>query len=85
MYVDDSKNKRPAFTVGSLLRKSRAEATVEFFRELVGQKEGQQKLDELYQKIEAVFELKPSKKHMSGREEARMEPTPSLIQYAHVN
>jgi hypothetical protein len=79
------KNKRPAFTVGSLLRKSRAEATVEFFKEMVVQKEGQQKLNKLYQKIEEVFELKPSKKHMSGRESARMEPTPSLIRHAHVN
>ena len=75
-------NKRPAFTVGSLLRKVRTQALLLFLKTLVVCEEGQQKLELLAQKIEEVFELKPSTKHMSGRKLGRMEPSPSLKRWA---
>ena len=71
-------NKRPAFTVGSLLRKVRTQALLLFLKTLIVCEEGHQKLELLVQKINEVFELKPSTKHMSGRNLGRMEPTPSL-------
>jgi len=77
-------NKRPAFTVGSLLRKARTQALLLFLKTLVACEEGHRKLEQLAQKIEEVFELKPSTKHMSGRKLGRMEPTPSLKRRAAV-
>jgi len=75
-------NKQPAFTVGSLLRKARAQALLAFLQNLLAGQSGFQKLEELGAAIEKVFELKPSKKHMSGRVLGRMEPTPSLLHCA---
>jgi len=72
------KNKEPACTVGSLLRLVRAEALLMFLKSLLVGKNGYGKLEELSQKIAEVFELQPSKKHMTGRNLGRLEPTPSL-------
>ena len=71
-------NKQPAFTVGSLLRKARAETLVDFIQPLIANQESQEKLEEFGRNIEKCFELTPSKKHMSGRKIGRLEPTPSL-------
>ena len=71
-------NKLPAVTVGSLLRKVRAEALFEFLKPYVTDAGHSEKLQELSQSIETIFELQPSKKHMSGRTLGRQGPTPSL-------
>ena len=76
------KRKKPACTVGSLLRLVRAEALMVFLKSLLVGNTGYGKLEELYQTIEQVFNLQPSKKHMSGRKLGKCEPTPTLQRYA---
>ena len=71
-------NKLPAATVGSLLQKSRAEVFFEFLKPFVTSKEHAPQFAEFGESIERIFELRPSKKHMSGRTLGRQEPTPSL-------
>ena len=41
-------------------------------------------LEQLAEKIKALFALAPSKKHMSGRDIGRQEPTPSLNRRANI-
>jgi hypothetical protein len=45
---------------------------------LLEQQDVGEKLKEMGQVIKDVFQLMPSKKHMSGRAMGRLEPTPSL-------
>jgi hypothetical protein len=79
------KRQEPALTVGSLLRQVRAEALMMLLESLLMGKTGKGKLKELYQLIADVFKLQPSKKHMSGRELGRLEPTESLKRFAHAS
>jgi hypothetical protein len=58
-------NNLPACTVGSLRERTRVECLLEFIRELILQDNPQEKLDRLSRVIEEVFQLQPSKKHMS--------------------
>lgn len=76
------KREKPACTVGSLLRLVRAEALMVFLKSLLVGNTGYGKLEELYQTIEQVFNLQPSKKHMIGRKLGKCEPTPTLQRYA---
>ena len=74
-------SKTPAWTVGSLLRKARAESIVEFIRPMLISDEGHEKIEQLSKSLEQVFALRESSKHMSGRELGRQESTPSLRYY----
>ena len=77
-FIDD---KLPACTVGSLTRQIRIECFVQLIRDVVSNEgEGENsKLDELVEILNSkIYELKPSSKHMSGRNLGRLEPTPSL-------
>jgi len=71
-------NKLPAFTVGSLQRKSQMEALLEFIRKLLEDENPADKLNQLATLVDDVFQLIPSGKHMSGRDLGRLEPTASL-------
>lgn len=68
----------PAFTVGSLLSRVKADALLAFIRELVFSDDPEEKLGQLGEKIKEVFDLRPSGKHMVSRELGRLEPTPAL-------
>lgn len=71
-------NKLPAFTVGSLRRRTQMEGLLEFIQFLLQQDNAGKKLEKLGKKIKDFFQLVPSGKHMSGRDLGRLEPTPSL-------
>ena len=53
-------NKLPAFTVGSLRRRSQMEALLEFVHFLFQQENAGEKLEELGRKVKELFQLVPS-------------------------
>lgn len=71
-------NKLPAFTVGSLRRRTQMEGLLEFVHFLIQQDNAGEKLKELGNKVKELFQLVPSSKHMNGRDLGRLETTPSL-------
>ena len=71
-------NKLPAYTVGSLQRKSQMDVLLEFIKTLLEDQNPADKLKELAGLVDDVFQLMPSGKHMIGRDLGRMEPTASL-------
>ena len=72
-------NKLPAYTVGSLLQKSRIDALVDAIRSIVDDDDPHKKLEEIVEVTKKFFVLRNSAKHMNGRDLGRLEPTPSLI------
>lgn len=77
-------NKLPAYTVGSLLEKTKLESFLEFIRDLVSKGDLQLKLQRLSDSIEEFFVLAPSEKHMSHRDLGNLEATPGLKHRAKV-
>jgi hypothetical protein len=75
-------NRTPACTVGSLKRAAQAEAMILLVRKIVMDTNPLPMLEQLAEKIKKLFPLTPSKKHMSGRDLGRQEPTPSLRYHA---
>ena len=71
-------NKLPAYTVGSLQRKSQMDVLLEFIKTLLEHESPADKLKELAGLIDDVFRLMPSGKHMVGRDLGCLEPTVSL-------
>jgi DDE superfamily endonuclease len=71
-------NKLPAYTVGSLQRKSQMEVLLEFIKALLEDNNPKDKLKEVAKLIGDVFKLMPSEKHMVGKDLGRLEPTASL-------
>jgi hypothetical protein len=71
-------NKLPAYTVGSLQRKSQMDVLLEFIKTLLAHQNPADKLKELAGLVDDVFQLMPSGKHMVGRDLGRMEPTAAL-------
>lgn len=71
-------NKLPASTVGSLQRKIQVESLLTFIRNLLFTPNPEEKLDILSEKVEEIFQLAPSSKHMNNRDLGRLEATPSL-------
>jgi hypothetical protein len=71
-------NKLPAFTVGSLRRRTQMEGLLEFIQFLLQQDNAGKQLEKLGKKVKEFFQLVPSGKHMSGRDLGRLEATPSL-------
>ena len=72
-------DKLPAYTVGSLQRRTQMEALLAYVRQLLQETNPAEKLTQLGELVQEVFQLRPSGKHMSGRELGRLEPTPSLL------
>jgi hypothetical protein len=54
------------------------DALLEFITSLLEDKNPGKKLKKLGKMIKEVFQLRPSDKHMSGRDLGRLEPTPAL-------
>jgi hypothetical protein len=71
-------NKLPAYTVGSLQRKSQLDVLLEFIKALLEQQNPAEKLKELAELVKEVFQLMPSQKHMVGRDLGRLEASASL-------
>ncbi len=71
-------NKLPAYTVGSLQRKSQMDVLLEFIKTLLEDKNPADKLKQLAELVDDVFQLMPSGKHMAGRDLGRLGPTASL-------
>jgi hypothetical protein len=71
-------NKLPAYTVGSLQRKSQMDVLLEFIKTLLEHQNPAEKLKELALLVSDVFQLMPSGKHMVGRDLGCMETTASL-------
>jgi len=71
-------NKLPAYTVGSLQRKSQMDVLLEFIKTLLAHQNPADKLKELAELVDNVFQLMPSGKHMVGRDLGRMELTAAL-------
>ena len=71
-------NKLPAYTVGSLQRKSQMDVLLEFIKTLLEHESPADKLKELAGLIDDFFQLMPSGKHMVGRDLGCLEPTVSL-------
>lgn len=71
-------NKLPAYTVGSLQRKSQMDVLLDFIKNLLEHQNPADKLKELAGLVDDVFQLMPSGKHMIGRDLGRIEPTASL-------
>ncbi len=71
-------NKLPAYTVGSLLEKTKLLSFLEFIRHLVSEGDVQEKLRLLAEAIDHFFTLSPSDKHMNHRHLGKLEPTPGL-------
>jgi hypothetical protein len=72
------KNQLPAYTVGSLQRKSQMDVLLAFIKRALEHPDPAGMLNSLAQMIGDVFKLMPSEKHLSGRDLGRMETTPSL-------
>lgn len=77
-------NKLPAYTVGSLLEKTKLMSLLEFIRNLVSEGDVKEKLCQLTESIKHYFTLAPSGKHMNHRNLGRLEPTPGLKHRAKV-
>ncbi len=77
-------NKLPAATVGSLREKIKAESMVQVIQELVSSENPRQKIKLFVKRVEEVFKLNDSKKHMNGLDLGRLESTPSLKHRARV-
>jgi hypothetical protein len=73
------KDKRPAFTVGSLASRIRADALVTIIRDIATSADVEKQLEELSNSMRALFCLRPSEKHMVNRDLGRQEPSPSLL------
>ena len=71
-------NKLPAYTIGSLQRKSQMDVLLEFIKTLLAHPNPADKLKELAGLVDDVFQLMPSGKHMNGRDLGCLEPTASL-------
>jgi hypothetical protein len=71
-------NKLPAYTVGSLQRKSQMDVLLAFIKTVLEHQNPADRLKELAGLIDDVFQLMPSGKHMVGRDLGCLEPTVSL-------
>jgi len=71
-------NKLPAYTVGSLQRKSQMDVLLVFIKSVLEQQNPADKLKELAGLVDEVFQLMPSGKHLVGRDLGCLEPTASL-------
>ena len=76
------RDKQPAFTVGSIANRTRAEALVELFHDIALSADSEAMVEELSNSVRSLFSLRPSEKHMVNRDLGRQEASPSLRRYA---
>jgi hypothetical protein len=72
------KHKQPAYTVGSLTDRIRAEAIVAMVKDVVASPDTQEQVNMLVKVLREQFALQPSRKHMIGRDLGNQEPSPHL-------
>jgi hypothetical protein len=75
-------HKLPAYTVGSLLRMIQMESLLHHVEQLLQSTNPAAQLTQLATLVREFFSLRPSGKHMSGRDLGRLESTPGLIHKA---
>jgi hypothetical protein len=75
-------HKLPAYTVGSLLRMMQMESLLGHVEQLLQSTNPAEQLTQMAALVREFFTLKPSGKHMSGRDLGRLEATPGLIHRA---
>lgn len=71
-------HRQPAFTVGSLIDRIKVDSLLEVFREILTTADPAQQLQQLSETLAECFDLRPSEKHMVGRDLGRLAPSPSL-------
>lgn len=71
-------DKLPAYTVGSLQRRTQMETVLAYVQQLLQEANPAKKLTQLGELVKEVLALRPSEKHMSGRDLGRLESTASL-------
>ena len=71
-------NNLPAYTVGSLQRAIQMEALLNGIKQIVQTPNPAKQLALLTQSVKELFVLRPSSKHMIGKDLGRLESTPSL-------
>jgi hypothetical protein len=73
------KNKQPGMPVGCLIEHLKVEALVDAIQDVVTSDNPKTSLDQLVVSLKDCLPIRPSKKHMAGRNLGRQEPTPSLL------
>jgi len=73
------KHRQPAFTVGSLINRIKVDSILTVIREVLAADDPAQQLQKLSDTLAQYFNLRPSGKHMVGRDLGRLEPSSSLI------
>ena len=71
-------HRQPAFTVGSLINRIKVDSLLEVFRGILATVDPAGQLQQLSDTLAEHFDLKPSEKHMVGRDLGRLAPSPSL-------
>jgi hypothetical protein len=71
-------HRQPAFTVGSLINHIKVDSLLEVFRRILAAADPEQQLQQLSDTLTECFDLRPSEKHMVGRDLGRLAPSPSL-------
>ena len=79
------KNKQPGIPVGCLIERLKAEALVDTIQEVVAANDPIYALDKFKDAIADCLVVRESKKHMSGRDLGKQEPTQSLAHFAKEN
>lgn len=72
------KHRQPAFTVGSLINRIKVDSLLELVRTILAAADPAHQLQQLRDTLAAGFDLRPSEKHLIGRDLGRMAPSPSL-------
>lgn len=71
---------QPLWTVGSLHRKLQMQSLIASIETILDSDNPKQKLQKIAENLDELIELRPSKKHMAGREIAPPEPSQALQQ-----
>ncbi|MBF0498026.1 MAG: transposase, partial [Deltaproteobacteria bacterium] len=71
-------NKLPAYTVGSLQARVKIDSLVADALDILSSENPEERLDQVSMNLKNIFQLKPSKKHLIGRELGRLGQTPAL-------
>ena len=72
-------DKLPAYTVGSLLRKCRVDAFLQYLKNILNSDNPMLVVEKIEESIGEIHELVPSSKHMNGRCFGNMEPAEKLL------
>jgi hypothetical protein len=71
-------HRQPALTVGSLINRIKVDSLLEVFRGILATADPAAQLQQLSDTLVECFDLRPSEKHLVGRDLGRLAPSPSL-------